>query len=201
MELIINGVYRHYKGNNYKVLHVARHSETLEDLIVYQALYKEQGIWVRPLNMFLEHIEKDGDLIERFAYVGTENQTQIQLDLPKDVREYVYENDIDIARIIKTEFQQVTVTSKSTSEGTKDLGLVIICTGVAASLVVIAINRLVETVIKRPKYVEVTELSEDGNVLTTRTELLQPNQSKRELNIGFEINAQNVKLNITDKSE
>lgn len=61
--------YRHFKGNEYLVLHQAKHSETLEDLVVYQALYGERGIWVRPLSMFLEKIERDGKLISRFEEI------------------------------------------------------------------------------------------------------------------------------------
>lgn len=58
--------YRHFKGNEYLVLYLAKHSETLEELVVYQALYGEQGIWVRPLTMFLEQVELSGNLINRF---------------------------------------------------------------------------------------------------------------------------------------
>lgn len=58
--------YRHFKGNEYLVLHLAKHSETLEDMVVYQALYGERGIGVRPLNMFLEKIEREGNIIYRF---------------------------------------------------------------------------------------------------------------------------------------
>lgn len=58
--------YKHFKGNEYLVLYLAKHSETLEELVVYQALYGEKGIWVRPLNMFLEQVEVAGKLINRF---------------------------------------------------------------------------------------------------------------------------------------
>jgi hypothetical protein len=58
--------YRHFKGKEYLVLHLAKHSETLEDLVVYQALYGERGIWVRPLNMFLEQVEVNGAKVNRF---------------------------------------------------------------------------------------------------------------------------------------
>jgi len=67
------GLYRHFKGNLYSVINVARHSETGEDMVVYQALYGERGIWVRPLAMFDETIERDGKLVKRFAYVGDSN--------------------------------------------------------------------------------------------------------------------------------
>lgn len=61
--------YKHFKGNEYLVLHLAKHSETLEDLVVYQPLYGEQGIWVRPLSMFVEQVEVDGKLVKRFENV------------------------------------------------------------------------------------------------------------------------------------
>jgi hypothetical protein len=64
------GLYRHYKGNDYRVLHLARHSETLEPLVVYQALYGDHGIWVRPAGMWSEIVEVNGQRVPRFAYVG-----------------------------------------------------------------------------------------------------------------------------------
>lgn len=74
--------YRHFKGNIYKVLHLAKHSETLEDIVVYQAMYGERGIWVRPKSMFEEVIERDGKLIRRFAEItDDEAEAEIQKDL------------------------------------------------------------------------------------------------------------------------
>jgi hypothetical protein len=64
------GVYQHYKGNFYQVLGVCRHSETLEEMVVYQAFYGSYGWWVRPLKMFLENVEKDGQTFSRFKYIG-----------------------------------------------------------------------------------------------------------------------------------
>ena len=58
--------YRHFKGKDYLVLYLAKHSETLEDLVVYKALYGEMGIWVRPLEMFREKVEVNGKLVNRF---------------------------------------------------------------------------------------------------------------------------------------
>ena len=64
------GKYRHFKGNEYRVLGVARHSETLEEMVVYQALYGEGGIWVRPAHMWNETVERNGYCGPRFAYIG-----------------------------------------------------------------------------------------------------------------------------------
>jgi len=61
--------YRHFKGNEYMVLHLAKHSETEEEMVVYQALYGERGIWVRPLNMFLEKVEVGGKSVDRFEKI------------------------------------------------------------------------------------------------------------------------------------
>ena len=61
------GRYRHYKGKDYEVLGVARHSETGERLVVYRCLYGDFGLWVRPLAMFVETVEVDGRRVPRFA--------------------------------------------------------------------------------------------------------------------------------------
>ena len=63
------GKYRHFKGNEYQVIAVAKHSETLEEFVVYQALYGEMGMWVRPATMFGESVEVARQLIKRFAYI------------------------------------------------------------------------------------------------------------------------------------
>lgn len=64
------GLYRHFKGNMYRVIGLARHSETLEEMVVYQALYGERGIWVRPASMWNETVERDGKSYKRFEYLG-----------------------------------------------------------------------------------------------------------------------------------
>jgi hypothetical protein len=68
------GRYRHYKGREYRVIGIARHSETLEPLVIYQALYGEKGLWVRPAAMFTECIPdpKSGARLPRFAFVAEE---------------------------------------------------------------------------------------------------------------------------------
>jgi hypothetical protein len=64
------GRYRHFKGNEYEVVGVARHSETHEPLVVYRPLYGEGGLWVRPLAMFTETVTRDGQTVPRFTFVG-----------------------------------------------------------------------------------------------------------------------------------
>jgi hypothetical protein len=64
------GRYRHFKGKEYRVLFTAKHSETQAPMVVYQALYGERGIWVRPAFMWDEIIERDGEVMRRFNYIG-----------------------------------------------------------------------------------------------------------------------------------
>ncbi|MDB5753354.1 MAG: hypothetical protein JWP65_3775 [Ramlibacter sp.] len=61
------GRYRHYKGGEYEVIGVARHSETLEPLVVYRPLYNATGMWVRPHAMFFGQLQVDGQLLQRFT--------------------------------------------------------------------------------------------------------------------------------------
>lgn len=69
---IPKGRYRHFKGNEYRVLCLARNSETLEQMVVYQALYGEHEVWVRPASMWNETVNRDGKTIKRFTYLGNE---------------------------------------------------------------------------------------------------------------------------------
>lgn len=64
------GIYRHFKGNHYRLLVLAKHSETQEDMVVYQALYGEGGVWVRPLAMWNEPAEVEGQKVQRFVWTG-----------------------------------------------------------------------------------------------------------------------------------
>ena len=66
---IIPGRYRHFKGGEYEVLFVAKHSETLEEMVVYRALYGDGGIWVRPASMWNESVLYDGREVKRFTYI------------------------------------------------------------------------------------------------------------------------------------
>ena len=70
MNIVSTGRYRHYKGEEYTVIGVARHSETKEELVVYRKEYDDHGLWVRPLAMFLENIEVNGQTIPRFQFLG-----------------------------------------------------------------------------------------------------------------------------------
>lgn len=67
------GFYRHFKGGLYEVIGIAKHSETLEELVIYKSL-QDQSFWVRPLSMWNERIEKDGKIYVRFTYIGGETK-------------------------------------------------------------------------------------------------------------------------------
>ena len=69
MSLPQPGIYQHFKGRRYELMHIAAHSETLEPMVVYRALYGEGGVWVRPLSMWEEHVERDGYSGPRFVKV------------------------------------------------------------------------------------------------------------------------------------
>ena len=70
MDEIKPGRYRHFKGNEYEVIGLARHSETQEEMVVYRALYGDFGLWVRPARMWNEPVERDGKTFRRFTYIG-----------------------------------------------------------------------------------------------------------------------------------
>lgn len=74
MDTITPGKYRHFKGGEYQVLGVARHSETLEEMVVYRALYGEGGLWVRPAAMWNETVEREGRVLRRFTPIEEDCQ-------------------------------------------------------------------------------------------------------------------------------
>jgi hypothetical protein len=74
------GRYRHFKGNEYEVIGVAHHSETMEPLVVYRALYGERGLWVRPAAMWNETVERDGQTYRRFTYIGESGEEKHRPD-------------------------------------------------------------------------------------------------------------------------
>jgi len=66
------GKYRHFKGKKYQVIGVAKHSETLEEFVVYKQLYGNNSLWVRPMKMFLEKVEVNGEEVPRFKFIKYE---------------------------------------------------------------------------------------------------------------------------------
>ena len=72
---IKKGIYRHFKGNKYEVVGIARNSETLENMVVYRALYGDGELWVRPVSMWNEKVECDGKAYTRFEFIGEKDET------------------------------------------------------------------------------------------------------------------------------
>ena len=68
------GIYRHFKGNRYELLGVAKHSETLEPMVVYRALYGQHGMWIRPASMWNEIVVREGNVYQRFTYLDKKEQ-------------------------------------------------------------------------------------------------------------------------------
>jgi hypothetical protein len=73
IDMLKKGIYKHFKGNKYELLGIAKHSETLEEMVVYKALYGDGGIWVRPISMWDEEVEFEGKIVKRFTYCGEED--------------------------------------------------------------------------------------------------------------------------------
>lgn len=71
--MLKKGIYKHFKGNEYELIDVAKHSETLEDMVVYRALYGDGGVWVRPASMWDEEVIHNGEKVKRFTYLGMED--------------------------------------------------------------------------------------------------------------------------------
>lgn len=70
MQEVKLGKYRHFKGNEYEVIGIAKNSETLEEMVVYRALYGDGGLWVRPKEMFFETVHVNGEILPRFVFIG-----------------------------------------------------------------------------------------------------------------------------------
>jgi len=75
------GLYQHFKGAMYRVMHVAQHSETEEPLVIYRALYGEKGVWARPLSMFTETVDRGGEIKPRFAYLDNQSEVEQRIEL------------------------------------------------------------------------------------------------------------------------
>lgn len=198
--IIINGVYRHFKGNEYKVLYLAKHSETQENMVVYQALYGDRTIWIRPLDMFLECVERDGKTFERFSYVPSKVEPCLHVKLDDKTKEYLIENNIDLVYELERAHPQITCMNDFSEDGSKDVGITIICGGIAASAIILSISKLLDTIFHRPRVIEVEDLDENGNV-KRRTELLQPNIPKSTFSVSTEIDSTKAKLTIKDRKE
>ena len=85
------GIYRHFKGNNYRVLYVARHSETMKPMVVYRALYGDGGVWTRPADMWNETVERDGKTYQRFRPLSAQERVAFYDQIFDELRASVQE--------------------------------------------------------------------------------------------------------------
>lgn len=99
--MIKSGRYRHYKGKDYPVIGIAKHSETEEDLVVYRSLYGAGGLWVRPIGMFCEKIVSEGKLVSRFEWVdeGNFGPSPSAKESAEEGRNFPFKEDIDPNRL------------------------------------------------------------------------------------------------------
>lgn len=100
-ETILPGIYQHYKGNYYEALYIARHSETLEPMVVYKALYGDGGIWARPASMWNETIEREGQPVPRFRKLSLEERVSFYEGLFDEVSSAKDSSVSDIKQMLK----------------------------------------------------------------------------------------------------
>lgn len=119
MTTIKKGKYRHYKGHLYDVTGTARHSETLEDMVIYKALYGDFEIWVRPLKMFLEDIEVNGKIQKRFEFVGDGSSKEI---INKNITLSI-SDDAQKAEVLKKlgDFNRIALNIKNNQESSQPI--------------------------------------------------------------------------------
>lgn len=202
MSVIIGGLYEHYKGKQYKVLGVARHSETLERFVVYKACYGNEALWVRHYDMFCEKVVVDGNKIDRFKYLGEElsSNCKIFLEIPKDIMHILIENNIDIEREISQEFENIDIKYEQSSENghKKDVAIVIAVAGISVSAVLLCVSRLIRTINERPREAKILEKNAEGCIIKEKTILLEPNKAPFKADFDFEVGTQSIKFKILD---
>lgn len=202
MSVIIGGLYEHYKGKHYKVIGVAKHSETLESLVVYKACYGNEELWVRPYNMFCENVTVNGTVIERFKYLGDKftSVCKVYLELPKDIMRTLNENGIDLEREIVGVAENATIQyEQSDSDGhKKDIALVILAAGASVSAILLCVAKVVRTVSERPREVKIIEKDADGRIIKEEIALLEPHKMPQKTEFDFEAGTQSIKLSFSD---
>ena len=204
MSIIIGGTYEHYKGNKYKVKGIAKHSETLEKMVVYQALYGNKELWVRPYEMFCERIQKNDEEIPRFKYVGPEESLtcEIQLELPEDLKRTFFEKGLDFEKEIIKNIDNMRIDYKAVDSSChkKDLALVILASGVSISVILQSIAKLCRVVNERPRMVKQIEKDENGEILRESFVLLEPKKISQKMETDFKIGSNVVTLKIMDEN-
>ncbi len=202
-EVIVGGLYRHYKNKNYVVEGIALHSETLEKMVVYRALYGNRQLWIRPYEMFTEKIERNGTLIERFKYIRNyeEDSISISVDFPEDITNTIIRNGINLKDTISDCCNDVDFEYLNDSHytGEKSVGLVILASTAGASLVILAINKILHTILERPRKELLVEKDEMGNIIKETPILLECQKSEQKTHFSFEGSTKSIKISFVDE--
>ena len=149
-------------------------------------------------------IVKDGKEIHRFRYMGDELDLTytIQLDISEELNKVLFENNIDIGKEISQYIENVNVEYKpiDAKNHKKDIGLIILASGVSVSAILLCISKIIRTVSERPREVKVIEKNEDGIILKEETVLLEPNKASQKTEIDFELGTKSIKFKILDEN-
>lgn len=203
MSVVIGGIYEHYKKKRYKVIGVARNSETLEKMVVYQALYGSNELWVRPYEMFCEKIIKDEMEIDRFSYIGDKllSEYKINVEIPEKMKMDFYANNIDLEKELskeidnlRFEYEQLDCDSHK-----KDIVLTVLAAGASVSAVLLCVAKLVRVVCERPRQVKIFEKDLQGDTIREEIVLLEPHRSSKKTEVDFEVGTQSFKFKILDE--
>ena len=198
--IILGGLYQHYKGNHYRVLHLARHSETEEPLVVYQPLYGECGIWVRPLPMFLESVILGGVAVSRFAYVAPAVQVQgttLEVSLSPALAVQLGAEGAHLGAKVCSAFHPGAVTTTPAEEGTQAR---LHCGAVPASFVSMALHRQVLALGVPAFGVQVMEGNGREAPQWQRVVML-PGPAGRDVGVGVEITGTHACIALLDAAE
>lgn len=203
MSIVIGGTYKHFKGNSYKVIGVANHSETLEKMVVYKALYGNGDLWVRPYNLFCGKVVRDGKEFDRFVYLGDNLRSiyNVHLEFPDDVKRKFFENNIDIEKELARDIGNINFDYQQMEDNihSKDVALIILATGISISSILLCVSRLVRAVSERPREIIVIERNSENIILKEETVLLEPHKAPQKTEIDFELGAKNIKIKFCDE--
>ena len=202
MSIIIGGLYEHYKGNKYRVIGVARHSETLEKMVVYKACYDNGDLWIRPYNMFCENVTVNGTVVERFKYLGDELESacEVHIELPEDIMHTLNINCIDLESEISRVAENATIKYEHNRENRheKDVALVVLTAGVSVSAVLLCVARIIRAINERPREVSIIEKDEDGHVLREELTLLEPHKLPQKTEFDIEVGTKDIRISFSD---
>lgn len=203
MSIVIGGTYKHFKGDHYKVIGIASHSETLEKMVVYKATYGNGDLWVRPYNLFCGKVVREGKEFDRFVYLGDDLRStyKVHLEFPNDIKRKFFENNIDIEKELARDIENINFDYQQIEDGShsKDVALIILATGVSLSSILLCVSRLVRAVSDRPREVKIIERNAENIVIKEETVLLEPHKTPQKTEIDFELGTNDIKIKFCDE--